>query len=275
MKLIAEAEKVAKKAEIVILAIGENEHLCREAWAKTHIGDNMTLDLFGQQDELAKAIIEVGKPVVVYLMNGRPLSINYIAENVPAIIEGWYMGQETGAAAADIIFGDVNPSGKLTITVPKSAGQLPMYYNFKPSAQINEYISLDNKPLWHFGYGLSYSKFKLTDLRLEKSKIKIDGTAKIKVNMTNIGKKTGEEVVQMYIRDKVSSVTRPVKELKGFTRVSLKPGETKTITFKIVPEQLAFHNISMKYVVEPGEFEIMIGNSSRDEDLSKIVLTVV
>ena len=274
MKLIAEAVKVAKKAEIVILAIGENEHLCREAWAKTHIGDNMTLDLFGQQDELVKAIVEVGKPVLVYLMNGRPLSINYIAENVPAIIEGWYMGQETGTAAADIIFGDVNPSGKLTITVPKSAGQLPMYYNFKPSAQINEYLSMDNKPLWHFGFGLSYSKFKLTDLRLEKNKIKKDGTAKVKVNVTNSGKKSGEEVVQMYIRDKVSSVTRPVKELKGFTRVSLKPGETKTITFKIEPEHLAFHNISMKYVVEPGEFEIMVGNSSRDEDLSKIVLTV-
>jgi beta-glucosidase len=274
MKLITEAVKVAKKAEIVILAIGENEHLCREAWAKTHIGDNMTLDLFGQQDELVKAIIEVGKPVVVYLMNGRPLSINYIAENVPAIIEGWYMGQETGTAAADIIFGDVNPSGKLTITVPKSVGQLPMYYNFKPSAQINEYISMDNKPLWHFGFGLSYSKFKLTDLRLKKSKIKKDGLAKVKVNVTNSGKKTGEEVVQMYIRDKVSSVTRPVKELKGFSRVSLEPGETKTITFKIGPEHLAFHNIGMKYVVEPGEFEIMVGNSSRDEDLSKIVLTV-
>ena len=274
MKLITEAVKVAKKAEIVILAIGENEHLCREAWAKTHIGDNMTLDLFGQQDELVKAIIEVGKPVVVYLMNGRPLSINYIAENVPAIIEGWYMGQETGTAAADIIFGDVNPSGKLTITVPKSVGQLPMYYNFKPSAQINEYISMDNKPLWHFGFGLSYSKFKLTDLRLKKSKIKKDGLAKVKVNVTNSGKKTGEEVVQMYIRDKVSSVTRPVKELKGFSRVSLEPGETKTITFKIGPEHLAFHNIGMKYVVEPGEFEIMVGNSSRDEDLSMIVLTV-
>ena len=133
---------------------------------------------------------------------------------------------------------------------------------------------MDNKPLWYFGFGLSYSKFKLTDLRLKKSKINKDGLAKVRVNVTNTGKKMGEEVVQMYIRDKVSSVTRPVKELKGFTRVSLKPGETKTIIFKIGPEHLAFHNIGMKYVVEPGEFEIMVGNSSRDEDLSKIVLTV-
>ena len=135
LKLIKQAVTVAKKAEVIILAIGENEHLCREAWAKNHIGDNMTLDLISQQDELVKAIVALGKPVVVYLMNGRPLSINYIEQNVPAIIEGWYMGQQTGTAAADIIFGDVNPSGKLTITVPKSAGQIPMFYNFKPSAQ--------------------------------------------------------------------------------------------------------------------------------------------
>jgi beta-glucosidase len=274
MKLISKAVNVAKKAEVVILAIGENEHLCREAWAKTHIGDNMTLDFFGQQEELVKAIVALGKPVVVYLMNGRPLSINYIAKNVPAIIEGWYMGQETGTAAADIIFGDVNPSGKLTITVPKSAGQLPMFYNFKPSAQMNEYLSQDNLPLYNFGFGLSYSKFRIDNLKLEKVKIKKDGSTKVKVDVTNTGKFTGDEIVQLYIRDKVSSVTRPVKELKGFKRVSLKPKETKTVTLEITPEQLAFHNIDMKYVVEPGEFEIMIGNSSRDEDLIRTTLLV-
>jgi beta-glucosidase len=266
--------KVAKKAEMIILAIGENEHLCREAWAKTHIGDNMTLDLFGQQDELVRAIVELGKPVVVYLMNGRPLSINYIDKNVPAIIEGWYMGQETGAAAADIIFGDVNPSGKLTITVPKSAGQLPMYYNFKPSAQINEYLSQDNKPLYHFGFGLSYTQFRFSNLRLEKEKIKLNSSARVKVDVTNTGKRSGEEIVQMYIRDKVSSVTRPVKELKGFRRILLNPRETKTVTFEIKPDHLAFHNIDMKHVVEPGDFEIMVGNSSRDEDLQRIILKV-
>jgi beta-glucosidase len=275
MKLIAEAVKVAKKAGIIILAIGENDHLCREAWAKNHIGDNMTLDLFGQQNKLVKEIVALGKPVVVYLMNGRPLSVNYISRNVPAIIEGWYMGQETGNAAADIIFGDVNPSGKLTITIPKSVGQLPMYYNFKPSAQINEYLSMDNKPLWYFGYGLSYTSFRQTNLRLEKNKIRKDGSAKVKVEITNTGKRAGDEIVQMYIRDKVSSVTRPVKELKGFRRVSLKPGETKTVTFEIKPDHLAFHDINMNYVVEPGEFEIMVGNSSRDEDLQKLVLKVI
>jgi beta-glucosidase len=207
-------------------------------------------------------------------MNGRPLSINYIAKNVPAIIEGWYMGQETGTAAADIIFGDVNPSGKLTITVPKSAGQLPMFYNFKPSAQMNEYLSQDNLPLYNFGFGLSYSKFRIDNLKLEKVKIKKNGSTKVKVDVTNTGKFTGDEIVQLYIRDKVSSVTRPVKELKGFKRVSLKPKETKTVTLEITPEQLAFHNIDMKYVVEPGEFEIMIGNSSRDEDLIRTTLLV-
>jgi beta-glucosidase len=274
IKLIKKAVNIAKNAEVVILAIGENEHLCREAWAKNHIGDNMTLDLFGQQDELVKAIVALGKPVIVYLMNGRPLSINYIEQNVPAIIEGWYMGQETGAAAADIIFGDVNPSGKLTITFPKSAGQLPMYYNFKPSAQINDYLSMDNKPLFHFGYGLSYTKFRFENLRLEKDKIKVTGSVKVKINVTNTGKITGEEIVQMYIRDKVSSVTRPLKELKGFKRVQLNPGEKKTVTMEIKPEHLAFHNIDMEYVVEPGEFEIMVGNSSKDEDLLKIMLSV-
>lgn len=274
MKLIRQAVSVAKKAEVIILAIGENEHLCREAWAKTHIGDNMTLDLISQQDELVKEIVKLGKPVVVYLMNGRPLSINFIEQNVPAILEGWYMGQETGTAAADIIFGDVNPSGKLTITIPKSAGQLPMYYNFKPSAQLNEYISQDNLPLYHFGFGLSYTKFRLDNLKLEKVKIKKNGSTKVKVDVTNTGKFAGDEIVQLYIRDKVSSVTRPVKELKGFKRVTLKPKETKTVTLEITPEQLAFHNIDMKYVVEPGEFEIMVGNSSRDEDLIRKTLVV-
>ena len=274
MKLIAQAVKVARKAEIIILAVGENEHLCREAWAKNHIGDDMTLDLISQQDELVKAIFELGKPVVVYLMNGRPLSVNYIAKNAPAIVEGWYMGQETGTAAADIIFGDVNPSGKLTITFPKSAGQVPMFYNFKPSAQLNEYISQDNLPLYHFGFGLSYTKFKFSKLRLDKARIKKERSAKVKVNVTNTGKMSGDEIVQLYIRDKVSSVTRPVKELKGFKRISLKPKETKTVTLEITPEELAFHNIDMKYVVEPGEFEIMVGNSSRDEDLLKTTLSV-
>ena len=274
LELIKKAVGVAKKADIVILALGENEHLCREAWAKTHIGDDMNLDLFGEQNELADAIISIGKPVVLYLMNGRPLSINKLAKEIPAILEGWYMGQETGYAAADIIFGDVNPSGKLTITIPKSAGQLPMYYNHKPSAQFMDYISQDINPLFHFGYGMSYTTFRYGAPRLKNTSIKPRGSTSVSVDITNTGKVAGDEIVQMYIRDKVSSVTRPVKELKGFQRISLKPGETKTVKMDISRESLAFHDIDMKYVVEPGEFEIMIGSSSRDEDLQKVVLIV-
>jgi beta-glucosidase len=273
-KLIKAAVEVAKKAEIVILAIGENEHLCREAWAKTHLGDNNTLDLFGQQEELVKEIVALKKPVVVYLMNGRPLSINYIQQNVPAIIEGWYMGQETGTAAADVIFGDVNPSGKLTVTFPKSVGQLPMYYNHKPTAQYHDYISQDILPLYYFGYGLSYTTFNIGQPKLEKVKIGKKGSSKVTVEVKNTGKVAGDEIVQMYIRDKISSVTRSVKDLKGFKRLSLKPGESKEVSFEIKPEHLAFYNIDMKYVVEPGEFEIMVGSSSRDEDLQKVSLFV-
>jgi len=275
LKLIAEAAKTAKQADIVILALGENEHLCREAWAKNHIGDNMTLDLFGEQNELAEAVIAAGKPVVLYLTNGRPLAINNLVNKVPAIIEGWYMGQETGAAAAGIIFGDVNPSGKLTITFPKSAGQIPMYYNHKPSAQYMDYISQDINPLFYFGFGLSYTKFLYGKPVLKRKQIKNGERTQVSVEVTNAGKVTGDEIVQMYIRDMVSSVTRPVKELKGFKRISLKPGETKKVIFDITPENLAFHNIEMKYVVEPGTFEIMTGPSSRDEDLQKTVFSVL
>ena len=274
IELIKDAVNIAKQAEIIILAVGENDHLCREAWAKTHIGDNMTLDLFGDQNELVDAVIALGKPVVVFLMNGRPLSVNKLALKANAIIEGWYMGQETGTAAADVIFGDANPSGKLTITVPKSAGQLPLYYNHKHSAQFLDYISQDINPLFHFGFGLSYTTFEFSQPRLEKSNIKINESTKVSVDVKNTGKTAGDEIVQLYIHDKVSSVTRPVKELKGFQRISLKPGETKTVTLEITPEKLAFHNVDMEFVVEPGEFEIMVGNSSRDIDLNKISLNV-
>jgi len=266
---------VAKKAELIFLAIGENEHLCREAWAKTHLGDNMTLDLFGEQGELAEAMLALGKPVVVYLMNGRPLSVNMLAEKAAAIIEGWYMGQETGTAAADVIFGDVNPSGKLTITFPKSAGQLPMYYNHKPSAQFHNYLSQDINPLFHFGYGLSYTTFKYGKPKLEKKSITTRESVIVTVEVTNAGKVAGDEIVQLYIRDKVSSVTRPVKELKDFQRVSLKPGETKKVKLEITPEKLAFHDVNMKFRVEPGLFDIMTGSSSRDGDLQKTELEVI
>lgn len=264
MKFINEAVGVAKQAEIIILAIGENEQLCREAWAKNHIGDDATLDLFGQQDELVKAIVALKKPVLVYLMNGRPLSVNYIVQNVPAIIEGWYMGQETGIAAADIIFGDVNPSGKLTITFPKSVGQLPMYYNHKPSAQYHNYISQDIEPLFPFGFGLSYTNFTYSNLKLSGNTMKIDGSVVVSIDVTNSGKIKGDEIVQLYIHDKVSSVTRPVKELKGFERITLEAGQAQTVKFTIDKSKLAFWDINMNYTIEPGDFEIMVGKSSKD-----------
>lgn len=274
LKLIREAVGVARNADIVILAVGENEHLCREAWAKTHLGDNLTLDLFGEQNELADAILALGIPVVVYLMNGRPLSVNKLYEKAEAILEGWYMGQETGTAAAEIIFGEVNPSGKLTITFPKSSGQLPMYYNHKPGAQFHDYLSQDINPLFYFGYGLSYTTFRYGKPQLGKQSIRVGESTFVKVEITNTGNLPGDEIVQLYIRDKVSTVTRPVKELKGFQRISLQPGETRTVNLEITPDKLAFHNIDMKFVVEPGEFIIMTGCSSRDEDLQPVVLEV-
>lgn len=264
LKLIEEAVKVAKQADIIILCVGENEYICREAWSKSHIGDNMTLDLIGEQQELVEAMVATGKPVIVYLTNGRPLSVNYIHENVPAVIEGWYMGQETGTAAADILFGDINPSGKLTITIPKSVGQLPLFYNHKPSARYIDYVSMDVQPLYPFGFGLSYTTFAYDKLKLSSEKIKNGESVQVSIEVTNTGKMKGDEIIQLYIRDKVSSVTRPVKELRDFKRISLNPGESKTVQFTLDPTKLAFWNINMEFVVEPGDFEVMVGRSSVD-----------
>ena len=272
-KQIAEAVEVAKHADVIILAIGGNEQTSREAWALSHMGDRASLDLIGRQEELVKAMLATGKPVVVMLYNGRPLAINYVAQNVPVIYECWYLGQENGTAVAEVLFGDVNPSGKLPISFPRSAGHLPVFYNYKPSGR-RGYLWDEVSPLFAFGYGLSYTSFAIKNVRLEKSKIKPNGSTRVLADLTNTGKREGAEVVQMYIRDLVSSVTRPVKELKGFEKVTLRPGETKTVTFEITPDLLAFYDINMKYVVEPGEFSIMIGNSSRDQDVQKVTLTV-
>ncbi|HUI29377.1 MAG TPA: glycoside hydrolase family 3 N-terminal domain-containing protein [Candidatus Acidoferrales bacterium] len=273
-KLIAEAVETAKKSDVVVLVLGDNEQTSREAWSKVHLGDRANLNLFGMQEELARAIVETGKPVVVLLFNGRPISIGYIAEHIPAILECWYLGQEAGRAAADVLFGDCNPGGKLPISVPRSSGHVPCYYNRKPSAR-RGYLDDDITPLFPFGYGLSYTRFKFNNLRLEKATILPDESAKVFVDVTNAGRRTGDEVVQLYIHDVISSVTRPVKELKGFERIRVEPGATKTVALTISPELLAFTNIDMEHVVEPGDFEIMVGNSSRDEDLSKIILHVL
>ena len=192
---------------------------------------------------------------------------------MPAIFECWYLGQETGRAVADVLFGDFNPGGKLPITIPRSVGHLPAYYNYKPSAR-RGYLFDDVTPLYPFGFGLSYTQFQFGKPRLKKSVIGKNESTVVLVDVTNTGPRAGDEVVQMYIRDRVSSVTRPVKELKGFQRITLSPGETKTVALDITPEHLAFYDIDMKYVVEPGEFEIMVGNSSRDQDLQKVTLRV-
>jgi beta-glucosidase len=270
---IAEAVEVAKQADVIVLAIGGNEQTSREAYAFNHLGDRASLDLVGRQEDLVKAMLATGKPVIVFLFNGRPISINYISQNVPAILECWYLGQETGRAVAEVLFGDFNPGGKLPITIPRSAGHLPAYYNYKPMAR-RGYLFDDITPLYAFGYGLSYTTFVIENLRLTKKKIGRDGATRVLVDVTNTGRREGTEVVQMYIRDVVSSVTRPLKELKGFRKISLQPGETKTVAIDITPESLAFYDIGMKYVVEPGDFEIMVGNSSRDCDLQKVILHV-
>ena len=272
-KQIAEAVAVAKQADVVVLAVGGNEQTSREAWNLKHMGDRTSLDLIGRQDELVKAMLATGKPVIVFLFNGRPLSINYVAENVPVIFECWYLGQETGHAVADVLFGDFNPGGKLPISFPRSAGHLPVFYNYKPSAR-RGFLFADVSPLFAFGHGLSYTSFEIKNVRLAKKKIKRTGSTRVSVDVTNTGKRAGTETVQLYIRDLVSSVTRPVKELKGFQKVSLQPGETKTVALEITPDSLAFYDVKLKYVVEPGEFEILVGNSSRDIDLQKVILTV-
>jgi beta-xylosidase len=272
-KQIAEAVEVANRADVIVLAIGGNEQTSREAWNLKHMGDRTNLDLIGRQDELVKAMLATGKPVIVFLFHGRPNSINYIAENVPTIFECWYLGQECGRAVADVLFGDHNPGGKLPMSIPRSAGHLPMFYNYKPSAR-RGFLFDDVTPLYPFGFGLSYTTFEFRNLRLKKKKIGLKDSTQVLVDVMNTGERAGTEVAQMYIRDLVSSVTRPVKELKGFQKISLQPGETKTVALDITPESLAFYDIHMKYVVEPGEFEIMVGNSSRDCDLQKVILTV-
>ena len=273
-RMIRDAVKVARKADVIIVAIGGNEQTSREAWNLNHMGDRTSLDLIGRQDELVKAMVETGKPVVVLLFHGRPNSINYVAENVPAILECFYLGQESGHAVAQVLFGDVNPAGKLPITIPRSAGHIPAYYNHKPSAR-RGYLFDDVSPLYPFGFGLSYTTFDIADVSLKNRKVTAKGSTYVSANVTNTGKRAGAEVVQMYIRDVVSSVTRPVKELKGFAKVYLEPGETKEVRIEITPDKLAFFDVDMKYKVEPGDFEIMVGTSSRDKDLQKVVLTVV
>ena len=271
---IAEAVKAARASDVAVVVVGDNVETTREAWADNHLGDRDSLDLLGRQNDLVKAIVETGKPVIVVLIGGRALSINYIAEKVPAIFEGWYLGQETGVAVADVLFGDANPSGKLPVTIPRNVGQVPFYYYHKPTAR-RGYLFSDKEPLFAFGHGLSYTTFKYANLKVTPDKTGPRGEATVSVDITNSGKMVGDEIVQMYIRDDVGSVTRPVKELKGFARISLKPGETKNVKFPITPDKLSFLNEDMQRVVEPGTFTIMVGPSSRNDKLLTTTLEIL
>lgn len=268
---IAEAAKLAAKADAVVLCIGGNEQTSREAWMGNHLGDRADLDMVGLQDELVDAIAATGKPIIAVVFNGRPLSIRNVAEKAAAILECWYLGQETGTAVAETVFGDVNPGGKLPITIPRSVGHIPAYYNFRPSAR-RGYLFDEVTPLFPFGFGLSYTTFTFGPPRLEQASIGRDESTRLVVDVTNTGKRAGDEVVQLYIRDLVSSITRPVKELKGFARIPLQPGEKRTVILDITPDRLAFWNIDRERVVEPGEFAIMVGPNS--VDLQTVMLTV-
>ncbi len=261
-----DALAAAKKSDAVILVVGESAAMSGEASSRS------SLDLPGVQEELVKAISETGKPVVLVLMNGRPLSISWEAEHVPAIVESWFLGVQTGNALADVLFGNYNPSGKLPVTFPRTVGQVPIYYDHKNTGRpandtvkyTSRYIDLPSTPLFPFGYGLSYTKFEYSGLRLNAEKIFPTDSISVSVDVKNAGARDGEEVAQLYIRDEYGSVTRPVEELKGFKKIFLKKGETKTVSFLLTPESLSMLNINMKKVVEPGVFKVFAGTNSVD-----------
>jgi beta-glucosidase len=271
LERIKEAVNVAQSADAVVLAIGGSSALHREAWAKNHLGDSLGLGLTGEQNELAEALFALGKPVVVVLINGQPLSIPQVVEKANGVIEGWYPGQEGGTALADVLFGDANPGGKLPVTVARDVGQLPFFYNQKPSAHRGYHFG-SKEPLFPFGFGLSYTQFELGEPKLSSARIGADGNVKVSVDVRNAGSREGDEVVQLYVRDVASAITRPVKELKAFRRVSLQPGASTTVEFTLAKEAFAYWNEEMKYVVEPGEFSIMTGPNS--VDLKSATLTI-
>ena len=262
-RLIEQAVADARDADVIVMVLGDNEQTSREAWADNHLGDRASIDLLGQQNDLARAIFALNKPTVVLLLNGRPLSVNYLAENAPALIEGWYLGQETGHAVADVLFGRVSPGGKLPVTIARSVGQLPMFYNHKPTSR-RGYLFDTTEPLYPFGYGLSYTSFEMSEPRLARASIGMGESVQVSVDVVNTGRMKGDEVVQLYIHDDQASVTRPVKELKHFRRVTLEPGARTTVTFEIKPSDLWFWNIDMERVVEPGTFTLMAGPNSVD-----------
>jgi len=270
-KRIAAAVEAARNADTILLFIGDTEQTSREGWAESHLGDRTELDLVAQQNELFSALKTLGKPVVAVLVNGRPPSYPLIAEQADAILETWYAGEQQGNAIADALFGRVNPGGKLPVTVAREAGQLPHFYNHKPSAR-RGYLFAEATPLYPFGYGLSYTTFQFGAPVLSSASITAGRGVTVRVPVTNTGKIAGDEVVQVYLRDEVSSVTRPVKELAGFQRVTLKPGETRQVDIALPSRVFELWNRDMQRVIEPGDFSIMVGPNLRD--LQSVTLTV-
>jgi len=274
-EMINEAVEVAKKSDVIVAAMGECAEMSGECSSRSDIS------LPENQKELLKALLATGKPVVMVLFNGRPLTIPWEAAHVPAILEVWFSGTEAGNAIADVLFGKVNPSGKLTATFPQNVGQIPIYYSTKNTGRPlpegawfmkfrSNYLDVSNDPVYPFGYGLSYTNFDYGDLRLSTSQAKGNQTVTATLNLTNSGKADGAEVVQLYIRDMVGSISRPLKELKGFQKVFLKAGETRPVTFNITPEDLKFYNGDLKYVWEPGDFVIMVGGNSKEVRSAKV-----
>lgn len=263
---IAEAVAAARQADAVVLVLGETVEMSSEA------GSRAKLDLPGVQQQLVEAIHATGKPVIALLMTGRPLTVTWLDEHVPAVVQTWHLGVEMGNAVADILFGDVNPSGKLPVTFPRHVGQVPLYYNHKRTGRpadeaqryTSKYVDLPFTPLYPFGYGLSYTTFEYANLRISPQVIHPAGTVTVQADVTNTGSRAGDEIVQLYIRDEVASVTRPVKELRGFERITLQPGETKTVTFTLEPEDLSFLDLHLEHVVEPGFFQVFVGPNSTE-----------
>ncbi|TNE71065.1 glycosyl hydrolase [bacterium] len=273
-KGFADAVNIAKKADVVIMAVGEGFWMSGEAASRSEI------DLPGVQEDLVKAVSKTGTPMVAVLMNGRPLTINWLDENVPAILETWFLGTTAGDAIADVLVGDYNPSGKLPVTFPKNVGQIPIYHSMKNTGRpfdannkyTSKYLDVSNEPLYVFGYGLSYTKFEYGAIQLSSKEMKTSDKLTVKITLTNAGKMDGEEVVQLYIKDKVASASRAVRELKDFQKVFLKAGESRELTFTIDNEDLSFYRADMSWGSEPGEFVVFIGGNSRDTKSAEFVL---
>ena len=270
--MIDAAVEAVQGADVIVLAIGGDESTSREAWSETHMGDRDDITLIGQQKELVEALAGTDIPMIGVIISGRPLALTNVEDHFDAILYGWQLGQETGTAVADLLMGTVSPSGKMPVSVPRNVGQIPVFYNHKPTAR-RGYAFAEASPLYAFGEGMSYTTFDISEPVLAQSEIATDGSTSVRVSVTNTGDMAADEVVQMYIRDEFSSVTRPVMELKGFQRVSLQPGETKDVDLEITPASLHFYNRDMQRVVEPGTFEIMVGASSQSHKSTTLTVT--